>query len=458
MLGSAVLLSIVLAEAGFRARTADVAGPVAAAPSEHLPNIIVLILDTVRATSLSLYGWEAETTPHLAQLASESTVYDLAIAPSSWSLPSHASMFTGVRTGLLNGDPDHPVRLTTRTLAQVLRDRGYATGAFTANLFYTTYESGMMQGFDVVDDYRVTPREILLHANVMQLPIVRNTMRARSLRDLGMALKSSLEPMPRESRHVMRNAANVLDAFRAWESGVRDRPHMAFINLFDAHGEMPVPPSDNSALAGRRGEEGDYERRIAYMDAEIGRLIADLRTSHSLDNTLFIVTSDHGEQFGEHGLIGHGNSLYMPLLRVPLLVRLPRAFPAGERIDSPLSLTDLPATVASVVGLPSDVFPGSPWPRGSEIRSHGTAVLAEVGQMPTWGGPAEDGALAAIVTPQHLLIERTDGMRELFEFRRDPDERTNLAATRQGKQLTRTLRDWMQLLKGARHDVPTARM
>ncbi len=453
---SALLLAIIMTEWVARARSANPRGPVATAPAQQSPNIIVLILDTVRAASMSLYGWEIPTTPQLAQLAGESTVYQNAIAPSAWSLPSHASMFTGVRSGLLNTDPKHPVRLTTPTLAEALRDRGYSTGAFTANLFYTTYESGMMQGFDIVDDYRVTPTEIVLHANLMQLPFVRMMIRARSLGDVARAFKAATATMPREPVHVQRNAANVLAAFQKWRSGVSGRPYMAFINLFDAHGEMPAPPTHNPALAGRRGAEGDYERRISYIDAEIGRVLADLRSAGALDNTMLIISSDHGEQFGEHRLIGHGNSLYMPLLRIPLLVRLPGAFPAGQRLDGPLSLTDLPATVASVVGLAPGAFPGNPWPRSPVPDSARPAALAEVGRMIEWDGPAEKGALAAIVTQNHLLIERSDGVRELFDLRRDPAEQTNLAMTEVGVQLTRTLREQMHSVKTGRHETTSS--
>lgn len=399
------------------------------------PNVILIVLDTVRASSMSLYGAESPTTPFLSKLAGESTVYARAFAPSSWTLPSHVSLFTGIRPARFNATfesrlPPH----SNLSLAERFVQRGYVTGAFTANFFYASYESGLMNGFIRLDDYERTLEEATWHANLTQLPLAWDLRQARSVQRLWAAFREPDLRVPPKPRHDPRRAEHVIDAFLTWRGARPEgRPYFAFLNLFDAHGEVEPPMPFARQFV--RGKDGDrhYLGSIAYMDSQLERLVAALRASGEFDRTVFVITSDHGQQFGEHSLRQHGNSLYAQLLRVPLLIRHPSTLPAGLRVDVPVSLTDVPRTVSVLTGDRETPMPGHLLPplQPATLDAH-PPVISETNMTKKWGVRSDAGDIVSVVAGRFHYMRWGDGGEELYDHQADPEEVRDLSATAEG--------------------------
>jgi len=313
------------------------------------PNVLLLVLDTVRAASLDLYGYARATSPHLTEWARQGVTFDYAIATAPWSLPSHASLFTGRPASELSSSFLEPVRLGPASLAEVMREAGYATGGFVANSYYTHTESGLEAGFAHYDDYPVTLRQVVWNSTFAQSGLFRGlyfgAIRDRSpAKALAALRRFRLASDVRYPSNDPKRVTDVNDEFLRWQAGIARRPFFAFLNYFDAHDYSPSP-----AFARRFSDHPDtrdkYDAAVAYIDAEIDSLFRTLERRGILDHTIVIITSDHGEQFGEHGLEEHGNSVYTQLLRVPLVIRYPGAVPAGVRVPGVASLRNIPATV-----------------------------------------------------------------------------------------------------------------
>jgi arylsulfatase A-like enzyme len=173
-----------------------------------------------------------------------------------------------------------------------------------------------------------------------------------------------------------------------------------------------------------------YEASIAYLDYEVGHLVAELDRRGLWDNTLLIITSDHGEEFGEgHGIRGHGKSLYWPVLHVPLVILFPGRVPAGLRVSEPVTLRGLPITIADLVGLDGTPLPGRSWARAWDgSGSVGDTVLVELtsaSDAPR-SAPIGKGDMKAVVLDSLHYIRNGDGSEEVYDVVRDPIERTNL--------------------------------
>ena len=418
------------------------------------PNVLLIVWDTVRARSLSLHGYERRTTPHLEQWARTGAVFDHAISTSPWTLPSHGSMFTGRWAGELSANWEQALGDEYPTLAEVLGHRGYVTAGFVANTFYGGYEHGLARGFARYEDYVVSLPELLMSSSL--LGGIANSHSVRNL--LGY-----YDNFPRK------NAAAVTDHFLSWQRTNGERPFFAFLNYFDAH-ESYLPPAPFAEAFGgvtpggspsliqdrRRTLRRDwttrppeeiaaemklYDGAILYLDDQLNRLLGQLQSRGVLDNTIVILTSDHGEQFGEHGLFLHGNSLYHRLLHVPLMIRFPSRIPGGTRVDSPVTLRDLPATVLDLInpqGAPHP-FPGHTlarhWsPPGTRDRDPAASDIAraEVRQalwaVPEFAWyPAARGDMESVTDDAYHYIRNGDGTEELYSLRNDPDERHNVS-------------------------------
>ena len=413
------------------------------------PNVLIVVMDTVRASSLSLYGYGRPTTPNLERWAQEGIVFDRALSTGPWTLKSHGTMFSGLYPGEFAGDFERPVSFPRPVLAEVLRDHGYLTGGFVANLLYTSGESGLNRGFVHYDDYRVSLRQVPLHSWIPHATFLVNLAHSRSLGDMwNTIVHPTLELDFRDFNHrtyERRTAGEINDAFLEWQAANSGRPFFAFLNYFDAHPyESPQEFRRKFALPGQVSK-GLYDGAIAYIDHEIDRLLTELRKRKLLDNTIVVITADHGEQFGEHGLAYHGNSLYLPLLQVPLILRYPPAVPAGGRTPAPVTLRDVASTIAELAGLPASTFPGeslsSHW---SDDRPGPTSspLLADLERAirPRPNSPAIYGPMRSIFDTEYHYILRGDGEEQLFDYRTDPEELTDLRSTEIGRQKLQELR------------------
>ncbi|MFQ5745773.1 MAG: sulfatase [Gemmatimonadota bacterium] len=436
-------------------------------PPGEAPDVLLVILDTVRAQNMSLYGYARATTPLLERRARESVVFDAAFSTSPWTLPSHGTMFTGRYPHELDADWLVPLGAATPTLAEAFAARGYLTAGFVANRSYATYEHGLDRGFAHYEDYRVSPGQILRSAG-----LGRRLADARSLRPL----------IGTDDQLGHKDAARLTDDFLAWrrKAGAEGRPLFAFLNYFDAH-DPYLPPDeylrrfDPDRTSGRlspfrrhapavlarrvtrrdiREEMAAYDGAIAYVDAEVGRLLAELERTGDLDRTIVVIASDHGEQFGENGLFFHGNGLYLPTLHVPLLIRYPARVPEGVRVVEPVSLRDLAATIVDLADLGrGPAFPGvsleARWSPG-ERGPAGSPVIAEVRKgvrLPAFY-PVSKGDMSSILTADGHLIRNGDGREELYDWKTDPREATDLAAGPGGAELRAGLREALRRVEG----------
>jgi arylsulfatase A-like enzyme len=404
-------------------------------PAAGAPNVLLVVLDTVRAGNLSVYGYGRPTSPQLTRLAETGVLFERAVSTSPWTLPSHATLFTGRLPHEVSADWLRPLDRTHPTIAEVFARRGYVTAAFIGNLLYGTAETGLSRGFARYEDYPYSLGSFIFHswlARAFTNPI--RTLAGKS------------------DRLMVKTASRVNDHFFEWlASHDQTTPFFAFLNYFDAHNPYaPPPPFDTKFSSGgplpdimvRRSWSATeiqrsmdaYDGAVAYVDDQLGRLLDGLRSRQLLDNTLVVVTSDHGEQFGEHGLFDHGNSLYWPVLHVPLVVSFPKRIPGGMRVSAAVTLADLPATMLDVAGGSSDrELPGESlqerWRFPSRDRSS-RAILAEVSKtinMPEWL-PASKGAMKSVVLEGAHYIQHADGGEELYDLDRDRAELDNLAA------------------------------
>jgi arylsulfatase A-like enzyme len=266
---------------------------------------------------------------------------------------------------------------------------------------------------------------------------------ARSLEQGWSALiHSRIEPRTTISADVFSSASEIGSSFLDWQRNVEGRPFFAFLNFFDAH--EPYRPAEEFRRRFARGEAdvvGRYDAAIASIDHVIGQILRVLAERGVLDRTVVIVTADHGEAFGEHGLTTHGNSLYLETLRVPLIVRFPGAVPAGRRIADAVSLADVPATLVDLAGLKADGIEGRPlaefWTSGAQPAERDISAQLTKGRYVSAANKNAEGTLTSRIDGRFQYIRNPDGTEELYDYRADPDETRNLSAdpARQGDLL-----------------------
>lgn len=402
------------------------------AVSTGAPNVLLIILDTVRGASLSMLGGRAST-PHLDSLAANGIIFERAISAAPWTLPSHATFFTGLWPHEHGADWRTPLDERAPTLAETFSRQGYRTGGFVANLIYTTREHGLARGFQTYRDYRRTPTAILRSAALGQtLATATLVRRLTGFRDV--AGRKAGPDVNRE--------------FLDWLNRVGDQPWFAFLNYFDAHGPLlPRPPFAGRYSAGlpeRRfdqlrywGVEGGianwnalspaeveaeraaYDEAITGLDADLGDLFAELRRRGVLEQTLVVITSDHGALFGERGMYAHGNSLHWRTVHVPLIVSWPRAVPAGQRASTPVSLRDLPATILQLA-LPGSALtlPGSSLLANDVAGGTTPLVLSElsVEEFARHAPAMRNGSLQSVVGADWQYIRAANGYEDVFRI------------------------------------------
>jgi len=385
-----------------------------AAPGGEVPRTVVLVsLDTLRADHLSLYGYARPTSPQLEDLARRATVYTQARSTAPWTLPAHASLFTGLYpfqhganfvAGTL-GQRATSLAPEAETLAEVLRGRGYRTGAVVANAGFLDPVYRLDQGFDTYDVERDVAGGIV----------------ARAL---------------------------------GWLDAQGDAPVFLFLNFMDTHRPYNCAPRAGFTDYGTGRDSGkrlkrlrralmrgdselpadtlaelveQYDTAIANLDEGLGTLFDGLRARGRFERALIVVTSDHGEFLGEHALIEHAKDVYEPVLRVPLIVRPPGGI-TGTVDGRPISLAHVPGLILSYVldgprELASSHF--AAWPRGG--------VLAE--QIDSNPADMQDAWLERLQRVRRAyyregvkVIESSDGEHELYDLTVDPGELHDLVA------------------------------
>ena len=374
---------------------------------------MVVVVDTLRADHLGFYGYERPTSPGLDEWAARGAVFENAWATSPWTLPSFASIYTGElpsRHEAARIPSEGPGTVVgkladdTKTLAELLRERGFATAAVVNNPFLEA-KSGIDRGFDVYDYHP-------------------------------------------SRNHDKRRAAEVVDRGLEWLESTADAPSFLLLHFFDPHMDYSPPPSTRGRftagyegslgypVSDRRGirrgrlarrEEdrafiiGAYDEEILYLDGEISRLLERLDASGRLDETLVMLVADHGEELFDHGGFEHGRTVYQEVLRVPFVVWGP-GVEAG-RVDAPASIADVLPTVLDALVLPPrpDLAGRTVWPllRGERQGASGSVVAENTVQ-----GPEKRALLR---WPHKLLVDEGSGEVQLFDLSMDSRETHDLA-------------------------------
>jgi len=287
------------------------------------PSILLVTLDTTRADRIGAYGRDGARTPTLDRLARQGILFERAIAPTPITLPSHASILTGVYP-TAHGVRDNAVFALApeaRLVSEVLAERGWRTAAFVGS-FVLHPRFGLDQGFEVYHSPQPT-RE------------------------------------PTRDLYVERPAGEVVDDALAWLSGLAaGERFFVWLHFFDPHMPYEPPP------AWREPSLHPYEGEIGFCDAQLGRLLEALEETGRARNLLVAVTADHGESLGQHGEETHGVFIYQATLHVPLILSgEPVARARGQRVGHAVSTIDLPATLLALAGIPTDELPDSHAPR-----------------------------------------------------------------------------------------------
>jgi arylsulfatase A-like enzyme len=459
-------------------------------PAAAAPNVLLIVLDTVRADRLSLYGYERPTTPTLQRLVTRGIRFDEARATAPWTLASHASFFTGLWPHQLSVRWLSPLRGDFPMLAECLGSRGYATAGFVANTMYCSYDTGLGRGFTHYEDY-VLERLGPLRTALLVDGAVKTFSELSRLFDPGL-----LHP----ARAFVRRwffageritAAMINRQFLDWLATRREpeRPFFAFLNYLDTHTPYILPPGavhrfglepqtlEESLIVFERWPTIDklrlpprylalagdaYDDCISYLDDQLGRLFDELERRGVLDGSLVIILSDHGEGLGEHGLFTHGESLYRMEIRVPLLILTPSRRPSGKVVREAVSLRDLPATIVDLAGLGANSpFPGQSLARHWAERSAATApdlVDETVSELeapnpldPNQGrSTGHRGPLVSLSDGDLVYIRNEgDGSEELYDERGDPRELANCAHSEAMQPKLRRLRGRLKAIKAA---------
>ncbi len=392
------------------------------------PNVLLIVVDTLRFDHVGCYGHVRDTSPAVDRLAAEGVRFERAYVTAPWTKPSVASMITGLYPSAHRANQLESIASESLlTLAEILRDRGYATGGVVSAQLLTA-KRGFAQGFEI---YREGNARGVKHVS---------------------------------TPGVTRKAADLLDRFAAGE-----RPFFLFAHYFDPHYTYTDHSGIDFARAGAGRLTGDetvqelrslladlsqeelgflrdlYDEEIRFTDRGVEELLSHARELGLESNTLIVLTSDHGEEFRERGWLGHTRSLYEELIRVPWIVRLPGGLgrlggsgrsARGRILREPVSLVSLTPTILELIGIDPTGF----WFQGQSLAglilgqtdSAPGVIFAEVDYRPGDRElPIKRTHKKAILIDRFKLIRDDEtGTVEVYDLEADPGERENLAPTR----------------------------
>ncbi|MFA9416792.1 sulfatase [Natrinema sp. HArc-T2] len=364
-------------------------------------NVLFVVLDTVRKDRLEPYGYERATTPALSRFAEEATVFESAVAPAPWTLPVHASLFTGQYPSQHGADQGSPYLDGDTTLASVLSAAGYDTACYSSNAWITPY-TGLTDGFDAQDSFfEVLPGDVLSGPLASAWQAVNDNDYLRELASKLVHLGAMAHAKLASGEGADSKTPSVIDRTKSFiDDSDSDDGWFAFVNLMDAHlpyyppeeyreefapGVDPSEVCQNSKEfnSGARDIDDDeweairslYDAEIAHMDAELGRLFGWLRETGQWEETTVVVCADHGELHGEHDLYGHEFALYDQLINVPLLVKHPDL--EADRRDDLVELLDCYHTVLDTLDVDPETVGLAGDGAGAVARDPTRSLLAD---------------------------------------------------------------------------------
>jgi len=411
------------------------------------PNIIIVQIDATRHDHLSCYGYHRPTTPNIDRLAEEGVLYEQAISPASWTLPSHASLFTGLYPSQHGTGISHQqLAPHLTTIAKVLDRQGYQTVCLTSNVWVSST-------FDLTRGFRQFPAMMgpwskiplitrpgsLLHRIFVRLVGVKGGRFSRWMNQaIHHWLSSGNDPNAPFFLFVLYCDPHAPYTFHKPFSYdyLGDRVAQARRVNQDPHrymaGKAEMAPQDFEILAAL------YDGELSYVDQKIGQLADMLQRHGILDDTLLVITSDHGENIGHHGLMGHQYCVYDSLIHVPLIIRYPERFPAGQRITAQVQTHDLFRTVLDLLDLDPGVLSNplpdysllpeaiAANPRPYTVAEDLNPNLRRIRRVfPDFDASVYDRELRALRTDEYKFVWASDGRHELYNLRQDPQELDN---------------------------------
>ena len=389
----------------------------ATAPAPGSPNVLLVVWDAVRKQSLSLYGYDRPTTPALADRAARGVVFERAYSTAPWTLPSHASMFTGHDMPELSASWTTPLDRSRLLVSEMFTRAGYRTAGFTANLMATHRPTGLARGFQHYEDWGFGRQPV---EYVGQLSFSQRLRKYPPFNSWPIL------------RGFWKHVEDVNRSFLRWLArSPGDRPFFAFLNYFDAHQPYRSPRSLRDRYQGR-GVRDRYDASITYLDVELERLLTELESRGLLANTIVVVTSDHGDEFGEHGFEGHGESMHAQVLNVPLVVIAPGRVPSGARISRVVSTRHIGPTLVELAGLGTTHgrLAGESlsrfWVDPAEAADTVLAGAHEGLNQPE-GSQITGGPAIALIDDRYHYIHTGRGRELLFATAADPEQRHDLA-------------------------------
>jgi arylsulfatase A-like enzyme len=454
-------------------------------PSPGSPNVLLLVLDTVAASHTSVNGYNRATTNTLSELATRGIRFDCARSTSSWTLPSHASMFTGWWPHELSLGWLTPFDHQKPTIAEFLGNHGFATAGFIANTWYCGRSSGLSRGFTHYEDYIFPKLTALMTCGMVSRALENYEVVIHFTRDnlQNFGFLDTVEFIHELLAGNRKDAAEVNRELLDWLSTREqsDRPFFAFLNYFDAHYRYVLKPGRLRRFGAEPDDEykrilidhwgtmdkagvspsgvafasDAYDDCIADLDEHVGKLIDRLAQRGILENTWLIVVSDHGESFGEHpNTFCHGSSLFDTEVRVPLLIIPPSKMQtaAALTVREPVSLRDIAATIADMAGLTTDSsFPGdsltrfwkkrSPASGGARPASLSELVPNDPKSRNYWGFPVPLPPRASLKDSEWSYMRREVEVGEqLYHLTEDAHEQHNLAQDPSVQNTLRRLR------------------
>ena len=430
----------------------------AASPAAR-PNILWVVWDTVRTDRMGVYGYDRPTTPFVSRWAKNARVFENCISAAPTTAASHASMFTGLLPVTHRTDNTNRILpLELDTIAELMRNGGYRTYLYSANPFIID-KFRFTQGIDVSDH----PWDIRRRGLATPIILRRMVEAGRPLPDFGDG-KKGLTPWAATGTGVLAK-----DALLAWlADSDAERPFFAFLNYMEAHTPRRPPrrfreqvmPADqvagsyaslgsewaftfrksDPAPGVLEGYSNAYDAAVAELDALFRHLLAALEDRGALDNTIVVLTSDHGEHLGEHHMVNHQFSVYDPLLHVPLILHAPGRIEPG-RDTHPVMNLDLFPTLLELAGLPVPDSPASvavslqrPLRERPRVAQYPTVPMWAIegvrSNHPDWDLSSFLVPLESIQLDPHKVIRGSDGRRALYDLENDPGELNNLYAAR----------------------------
>lgn len=429
------------------------------------PNVVLIVIDGARADHVSAYGYARQTTPFLDQMAREGVRCTQALTTAPGTLAAHASLFTGLYA-VTHGVSDEQPRLRAqpRVLAEYLGDAGYRTGAFCTSVGVSP-ETGFDRGFGTF----VTQR--------------------RSGRLTSRALSYGRRAGDRLLRRDDAGARRTNEAVEAWIES-ESRPFFAFVHYHEAHAPFRLPPpydhhfltrtvsaaevrSVNREASGFMDTPGGpapedlavftalYDAALHYIDARIQELANWLQLHGCWDDTLVVITADHGQSLGEHGRVGHNFDLSDGVLRVPLILRCPGRVPQGFVSEDIAQSVDVLPTILRLVGcgIPEGLH-GHPLLEGERATHGPTFAVAERYRTRAAGASRRISGLdartlglreKAIRTRRYKYVWRSDECNAFFDLQADPAENVNLIDSYgvEAEALREQLFDWLAAVEKA---------